>query len=158
MISDFLYTVLKTIKSRIFIMSLILIGLFSVLVYRLFDLQIVNENYYMSTYIQKAEKTVYSSGTRGKILDVKGKVLAHDELAYTIKIEDKIDSSDEKNEKLNAIVYKAINIIESYGDKVIVDFPISLNSDGKWVANYTSDASKKIFLENIFGQGLKKNY
>ena len=78
MISDFLYTVLKTIKSRIFIVSLILIGLFSVLVYRIFDLQIVNENYYMSTYIQKAEKTVYSSGTRGKILDVNGKVLAHD--------------------------------------------------------------------------------
>ena len=95
MISDFLYTVLKTIKSRIFIISLIMIGLFSVLVYRIFDLQIVNENYYMSTYIQKAEKTVYSSGTRGKILDVNGKVLAHDELAYTIKIEDsKLDFQD----------------------------------------------------------------
>lgn len=157
MISDFLYTVLKTIKSRIFIVSLILIGLFSVLVYRIFDLQIVNENYYMSTYIQKAEKTVYSSGTRGKILDVNGKVLAHDELAYTIKIEDKIESSNEKNDTLNAIVYKAINIIEDHGDKVMVDFPISLDNDGKWVANYTSDASKKIFLENIFGKGLKRN-
>lgn len=157
MISDFLYTVLKIIKSRIFIMSLILIGLFSVLVYRIFDLQIVNENYYMSTYIQKAEKTVYSSGTRGKILDVNGKVLAHDELAYTIRIEDKIDSSDEKNKILNDIVYKAINIIESYGDKVSVDFPISLNSDGKWVANYTSDASKERFLKDIFGKDLKKN-
>lgn len=157
MISDFLYTVLKTIKSRIFIVSLILIGLFSVLVYRIFDLQIVNENYYMSTYIQKAEKTVYSSGTRGKILDVNGKVLAHDELAYTIKIEDKIESSNEKNNTLNAIVYKAINIIESHGDKVIVDFPISLNNDGKWEANYTSDASKKLFLTNIFGKELKRN-
>lgn len=157
MISDFLYTVLKTIKSRIFIISLILIGLFSVLVYRIFDLQIINENYYMSTYIQKAEKTVYSSGTRGKILDVNGKVLAHDELAYTIKIEDKIESSNEKNDTLNAIVYKAIHIIEDHGDKVMVDFPISLDNDGKWVANYTSDASKKIFLENIFGKGLKRN-
>ena len=53
----------------------------------------------------------------------------------TIKIEDKIDSSDEKNSILNAIVYKAINIIESNGDKVSVDFPISLNNDGKWVTN-----------------------
>lgn len=157
MISDFLYTVLKTIKSRIFIMSLILIGLFSVLIYRIFDLQIVNENYYMSTYIQKAEKTVYSSGTRGKILDVNGKVLAHDELAYTIKIEDKIDSSDEKNSILNNIVYKAVNIIEGHGDKVVVDFPISLDNDGKWVTNYTSDAAKNLFLTNIFGKGLKKN-
>ena len=157
MISDFLYTVSKIIRSRIFIMSLILIGLFSVLVYRIFDLQIVNENYYMSTYIQKAEKTVYTSGTRGKILDVNGKVLAHDELAYTIKIEDKIDSSDEKNSILNAIVYKAINIIESNGDKVSVDFPISLNNDGKWVTNYTSDSAKNLFLTNIFGKELKRD-
>lgn len=157
MIGDFLYTVLKTIKSRIFIMSLILIGLFSVLVYRIFDLQIVNENYYMSTYIQKAEKTVYTSGTRGKILDVNGTVLAYDELGYTIKIEDKIDSSDEKNNILNAIVYKAITIIEGHGDKVSVDFPISLNADGKWTANYTSDAARNLFLTNIFGKELKRN-
>ena len=157
MISDFLYTVSKIIKSRIFIMSLVLIGLFSILVYRLFDLQIVNENYYMSTYIQKAEKTVYSSGTRGKILDASGKVLAYDELAYTIKIEDKIESSDEKNDTLNAIVYKAIHIIESHGDKISVDFPISLNNDGKWEVNYTSDAAKKLFLTNIFGENLERN-
>lgn len=157
MISDFLYTVSKIIKSRIFIVSLILISMFSTLIYRIFDLQIVNENYYMSTYIQQFKKTVYTPGTRGRILDVKGNELAHDELAYAVKIEDKIDSSDEKNQELNAIVYKAIKIIEQNGDKVIYDFPIYLNSDGKWVENYSSDASKKIFLENIFGKGLKKN-
>ena len=111
MISDFLYTVLKTIKSRIFIISLIIIALFTTLIFRIFDLQIVNENYYMSTYIQKAEKTIYTSGTRGRILDAKGKVLAYDELAYAVRIEDKLESSDEKNSQLNAIVYKAIQII-----------------------------------------------
>ncbi len=161
MISDFLYTLLKIIKSRIFIVSLIIIGLFSVLIYRIFDLQIVNENYYMSTYIQKAEKTVYTPGTRGKIRDVNGEILAYDELAYTVKIEDKIDSSDTKNAQLNHIVYKAIQIIEKYQDKVIVDFPIILNDDGKWEAAFSSDATKKTFMTNIFGKNLtvdKHNY
>lgn len=155
MISDFLYTVLKTIKSRIFIISLIIIALFTTLIFRIFDLQIVNENYYMSTYIQKAEKTIYTSGTRGRILDAKGKVLAYDELAYAVRIEDKLDSSDEKNSQLNAIVYKAIQIIESNKDKVSVDFPIILNSDGKWEYNFTSDTAKTRFLKNIFGDTLE---
>ena len=112
MIGDFLYTVSKIIKSRIFIVSLIIIALFSTLLYRVFDLQIVNENYYMSTYIQQAERTVYNQGTRGKIYDVNGKVLAYDELAYTVRMEDKLDSSNEKNQLMNDIVYKAINVIE----------------------------------------------
>ena len=157
MISDFLYTILKIIKSRIFIVSVIIIALFSGLIYRIFDLQIINENYYMSTYIQKSEKTVYKSGTRGKILDKKGKVLAYDELAYAVRIEDKIDSSDQKNSQLNAIVSKAIKIIEKNGDKISVDFPIILNDDGKWEENFTSDASKKLFMTNLFGKTLKKN-
>lgn len=154
MISDFLYTVSKIIKSRIFIVSLILIGLFSVLIFRIFDLQIINENYYMSTYIQKAEKTIYKSGTRGKILDTNGKVLAYDELAYAVVFEDKIDSSNTKNQQLNEIVVNAITIIEKHGDKVSVDFPIILNSDDKWEFSFTSDASKKLFFNNIFGENL----
>ncbi|MFR6563123.1 MAG: hypothetical protein ACLUR5_15330 [Eubacterium ventriosum] len=58
----------------------------------------------MSTYIQKTEKTIYKSGTRGKILDKSGKVLAYDALSYAVTIEDKIDSSDTKNSQLNDIV------------------------------------------------------
>ena len=57
----------------------------------------------MSTYIQKTEKTIYKSGTRGKILDKSGKVLAYDALSYAVTIEDKIDSSDTKNSQLNHI-------------------------------------------------------
>ena len=75
----------------------------------------------MSTYIQKTEKTIYKSGTRGKILDKSGKVLAYDALSYAVTIEDKIDSSDTKNSQLNDIVSQTIDIIEKYGDKVTVD-------------------------------------
>ena len=77
--------------------------------------------------------------------------------AYAVRIEDKIDSSDKKNSQLNAIVSKAIKIIEKNGDKISVDFPIILNDDGKWEENFTSDASKKLFMTNLFGKTLKKN-
>ena len=39
-------------------------------------------------------------------------------------MEDKLDSSNEKNQLMNDIVYKAINVIEKYGDKVIVDLSL----------------------------------
>lgn len=133
-------------------MSLIFIGLFSVLIYRIFDLQIVNENYYMSTYIQKAEKTIYNSGTRGNIYDKSGNLLAYDTLAYVVTMEDTLDSSDEKNEQLNEIVIKTIKLIEKYGDKISVDFPIILTDDGKWEYTFTSDSAQKRFLKNLFGE------
>ena len=155
MISDFFYTISKIIKSRIFIVSLFIIGLFAVLLYRVFDLQIINENYYMSTYIQKTEKTIYKSGTRGKILDKSGKVLAYDALSYAVTIEDKIDSSDTKNSQLNNIVSQTIDIIEKYGDKVTVDFPISLTKDGKWEYNITSEAGILRFKKNVTSNDCK---
>ena len=152
MVSDLLYNILKILKSRIFIVGFIIVCLFSTLIYRLFDLQIVNENYYLSTYIQQAEKSVYTSGTRGKILDAKGEVLAYDSLAYAVVIEDKIDSSDEKNQQLNQIVAKAITLIEKNGDSVLYDFPISLNPAGHFEFNFSSDAQKNLFIGNIFGE------
>ena len=94
---------------------------------------------------------MYKSGTRGKILDVNGEILAYDELAYAVVFEDKIDSSDTKNSQLNSIVVNAISIIEKYGDKISVDFPIILNDDNKWEFTFTSDASKNLFFRNIFG-------
>ena len=32
-----------------------------------------------------------------------------------------------------------------------------MNNDGKWEVNYTSDAAKKLFLTNIFGENLERN-
>ena len=97
MISDFFYTIYNIIKSRIFIVGAVLTVLFGVVLFRLFDLQIINESYYMNTYVQQAEKTVYTPGTRGNIYDTNGELLAYNELSYAVTFEDKIDSSDEKN-------------------------------------------------------------
>lgn len=127
-------------------------ALFSVLIIRLFNLQIVNENYYMSTYIQKAEKTVYTSGTRGNIYDCKGRLLAYDTLAYVATIEDVTEESDDKNKQLNDIAEKTIKTIEKYGDKIIVDFPIILDENKNWKYNFNSDDEKNLFIKNLFGE------
>ena len=72
MIREILEIVFSFIKSRVFILSVMFLGLFSVLVVRVFNLQVVNSDQYVVGYTQMSEKTRYSTGTRGNIYDADG--------------------------------------------------------------------------------------
>ena len=100
-----------------------------VLLYRCFNLQIVNGEEYLNDFILQIEKTRDISSTRGRILDRNGNVLAENELAYSVKIEDVFESSRNKNAKVNDVVYRLIKLIEKNGDSVITDFKIIIDED-----------------------------
>ena len=142
---------LNIIKSRLFILSTIFFGLFMVLIFRIFDLQIVNEDYYLNTYVQKAEREKYTPATRGNILDRTGAILAYNKLAYVVTIEDKLDPSLTKNQELNEIIYKTVTLIEKNDDTIIYDFPISLNKNDQLTFSATSETARIRFLKNIYG-------
>lgn len=152
MVKEFFETILNILKSRLFVMMLIVCMLFSVLIFRTFNLQIVNEEYYLNNYIQKAEKEVLTSGTRGLIYDRNGEVLAYNQLAYAVEIEDALSASDTKNEELNAIVYKTINIIQSHGNQLINDFPIIVDSNGAYAFSVSSENERLRFLRDVYGK------
>ena len=57
-----------------------------VLLYRCFNLQIVNGEEYLNDFILQIEKTRDISSTRGRILDRNGNVLAENELAYSVRM------------------------------------------------------------------------
>ena len=155
MIRDFIDIVLSVLKNRLLYVSLILIALFSAIVVRLYNLQIYNEDYYMKTYIKKAEKTIYNQATRGLIYDRNGNVLAYNELAYAVTIEDTLESNSKRSEKLNNIILNAIQIIEDNGDDIIYDFGIEVKRDGSFEYTMTSDSARLTFLKNIYGNELK---
>ena len=73
----------------------------AVLVYRLFDLQIVNGESYLDNFRLMIEKVKTLEGTRGNIYDRNGNLLAYNELAYSVTIEDVYESGRGKNAKLN---------------------------------------------------------
>ena len=73
-----------------FALALIFTAMYGVLVQKLFDLQIVNGEQYLTQYVSKIKKTVYTPGTRGNIYDCNGKILAYNQLAYSVTIEDNI--------------------------------------------------------------------
>ena len=109
MIKELLEIILSFIRSRLFILCVVFFGMFSILVVRIFQLQIVQGEYYQEYYEQKAEKTIYNSGTRGNIYDRKGKLLAYNKLAYAVTIQDSLDISNKKKKNEKCFTFKHIH-------------------------------------------------
>lgn len=137
----------NVVKSRFFALVTTYILLFSILVGRMFYLQIVKgETYDREASLQKQKiKTIKSA--RGKIYDCNGKLLVTNEQSYSITIE---DSGDLKtNQEKNTMIEKCITLIEKHGDSLDLDFPISMNKNGKF--KYTvNQAAQLRFKREIF--------
>lgn len=147
---------IRIFKSRIFVLYFIFAIFFVVIFIRVFDLQIIKNDYYMSNYIQKAQKPIYTAGTRGNIYDRNGQILASNKLSYTVTIEDVMDSGSDKNKNLNAIIDKTIKIIEENGDSLTNDFPIILNAAGEPEYSLDDGSAKSTFLSNVYGLSKEK--
>ncbi|MCI8293254.1 MAG: penicillin-binding protein [Hespellia sp.] len=142
------------IKSRLFVMIVAFCFLFAILINRVFYLQIVKGQDYLDNYKLQIMKTRTISGTRGNIYDRNGNLLAYNELAYSVTIEDNItsDSRAEKNEILNEILEKIIAIVESNGDSVISDFGIILDKHDNYTFNQSSETQKLRFIADVYGK------
>jgi penicillin-binding protein 2 len=141
---------LEFLTSRLLLLFIVFVAMAATLIYRLFDLQIVNGQSYLDNFqlmIQK-EKTI--QGTRGNIYDRNGNILAYNELAYSVTIEDVYESGSTKNEELNTTIYKLIHMIEDNGDSVDSDFNIILNENNEY--EFTVEGTKLLrFKADIYG-------
>ncbi len=138
------------ITSRLFVLIVCFSILCLTLLHRVFTLQIVNGEEYMNNFKLKIRKERSIASTRGNIYDCNGELLAYNELAYNVTIEDVYESGNDKNEKLNATIYKLIKIIEKNGDKIINDFNIVLDKDDHYQFT-VSDKQKLRFLADVYG-------
>ena len=144
--------IISLLKSRIFPMILVFIVLISVLVHRLFVLQIINGESYVKDLSSSIQKDMSVAATRGRIFDKNGVLLAYNDLAYAVRISDsgKYNNNAEKNEKLNASIDKTLDIIEAKGDTYSNDFPI-VYEDGQYVFNIKDNELLR-FLRDIYGK------
>ena len=77
-------SIIEHVKHRLFVVTVLFLVLFGILIYRLFDLQIVNGEKYQESFTYKSVKTVAVKATRGNIYDCNGKLLAYNEASYTL--------------------------------------------------------------------------
>lgn len=153
MLREAIEYLISILKSRLFPMITFFTVLACILVYRIFELQIVNGEEYLKVISKAVEDTKSVSATRGRIYDVNGKLLAYNELAFSINISDSgvYESTEKKNEQLNKIIYDTIKIIEKHGHEVSCDFSIAVNDDNKYV--FTVDGSALLrFLRDCYGK------
>ncbi len=142
--------ILKFITSRIVISCTVLICCMSILVYRLFYLQIIRGEEYVDTFQLKIMKEKDIQATRGNIYDRNGNLLAYNELANSVTIEDVYESGSGRNAAINATVNKLIDIIEENGDEVDSDFNIALDTNGDF--EFTVEGTSLLrFLADVYG-------
>ncbi len=134
---------------RIYIMIILFVLLSMVLIYRIFYLQIVNGESYLENFTYQTTKEITIDSSRGKIYDTNGKLLAYNELAYSVTIQDLYESNGNKNANLNDTIYRMIQMIEANGDSIINDFNIVLNENGTYDFA-VSGITLKRFLADVF--------
>lgn len=137
-------------NGRLIILAVIFLALAGVQTYRIFDLQIVNGAQALEDFTLKIQKERSIPSTRGNIYDRNGKVLAHNELAYNVTIEDVYESGSKKNEKLNETILKLIHLIEQSGDEIDSDFSIIIDEDGNYAYTVT-DTKLRRFRADVYG-------
>ena len=142
---------ISLIKSRILFLLLFFAVLSGILIYRVFDLQIINGENYLNNFSLQSKKERTVDAVRGNIYDKNGVLLAYNELAYSVTIEDVYESGSDKNKNLNNTICKTINYIESNGDKISCDFNIYLDEYGNYQFSVSGTKLNR-FKADIYGR------
>lgn len=140
----------RLFSSRLFALSIIFTLMFCGLVIKLFHMQILNGEDYLNSYMQKTERNVTTPGTRGNIYDCNGNVLAYNELAYSVTIQD--IGAYPKVVDRNAMMYRLVKILERRGETVEGKFEVAIDQDGDMIFTCASDSAKNRFLLNFYGK------
>ncbi|WP_294318634.1 penicillin-binding transpeptidase domain-containing protein [Pseudobutyrivibrio sp.] len=149
-IKDFLTNLFS---SRIRVVSVAMIIFATVLVSRLFYLQIINGSEYQDNYNLKLEKTETIPATRGNIYDRNGNLLAYNELVYAVTIQDNgtYSSKKERSESLNKEIGRIVTNLEKNGDKIDNNFGIFIDSSGQYQFLSSGNALQR-FRADVFGR------
>lgn len=139
----------KVVTSRLFALSAVFLIMFCVLVGRLFKLQIVEGEEYQDAYIALAEKVIKTASTRGNIYDRNGNVLAYNELAYSVTMQD--IGAFKKDADWNSMLYELVTILNKHGETAQGSLELMIDHDGEVAYSTKTEAARKRFLRDLYG-------
>lgn len=121
--------------------------MFGVLIYRVFQMQIVNgtTNTAEEEYLDVEERPIKS--TRGEIKDRNGILLAYNTSSYSVVMCD--SAALTTNKEKNAMINKLVKLLEDYGYPLELSFGIELDDNGQLVFNVEGNALNR-FLKNAY--------
>lgn len=160
MLHDLFETIKENIKNyvthRLFVVTIIAIILFSMLIVRLFTLQIVEGEEHLNNFTYKIERSLSIDASRGNIYDRNGNLLAYNKLVYSVTFGNSSELTSQakelgitENKLKNQIVYDTICILEKNGDSLVNNFNITINDKG--ALEFTVEGSaRKRFLMDVY--------
>ena len=146
----------KISLKRTTVLILVFVIMSVVLVRRLFDLQIIQGEDYISKFQARTTKERVLKSTRGNILDRNGDILASNVLSYSLTLEDNgtYTSTREKNLTLNVVAYQVLQILHSNGDDITHSFHIVVDKNGEYTFDVAEGFTLNRFRADIYGQAL----
>ena len=146
----------KISLKRTTVLILVFVIMSVVLVLRLFDLQIIQGEDYISKFQARTTKERVLKSTRGNILDRNGDILASNVLSYSLTLEDNgtYTSTREKNLTLNGVAYQVLQILHSNGDDITHSFHIVVDKNGEYAFDVAEGFTLNRFRADIYGQAL----
>lgn len=138
---------------RCFILQFIFIALFSILIHRLFVLQIVNGQKYAEDVELQITRTIREHNTRGNIYDCNGEILAYNELVYTVTMIDDGTYASERERQLsiNSVIYCVMKKLNENNEQINNELKIEVGTDGNYVYTVSGRALAR-FKADIFGE------
>ena len=141
--------IVNFITSRTNVLTILFIVMAGALIQRIFELQIVNGETYQNEFSLQIRRERSIPSSRGNIYDRNGKLLAYNDLAYSVTIEDVYENTN-KNANMNATLLRVFDILEENGDEVVSDFNVYLDEDADYAFS-VSGTSLQRFLADVYG-------
>lgn len=128
-------------KGRLLFIKIILVILMSIIICKLYGMQIINGQGYKNLSSQRISANITEKAPRGEITDRNGKVLVTNRKGYSIKLQ-KTSISDEE---FNAMLLKLFEIFDQEQHTVTDSLPITWTEPFSYT--FENDESKKKWFE-----------
>ncbi len=136
-------------SSRMLPIAAFYIVLAGVLIFQMYRIQILDVKQVVAEEEYKLVKERPIASTRGLIYDRNGRVLAYNELSYSVILEDSPILNT--NQKKNAMLHQLIQILERENAELEPEFYITLGESG--ILEYTVDGTARLrFIKNALGK------
>lgn len=124
-------------KGRLLFIKIVLILMAAAIIWRLYDMQIINGQGYKNLSDQRISANIVQKAPRGEITDRNGKVLVTNRKGYSIKLQ----KNSMADRDFNAMLLKLFNILDEEGIQISDTLPVT--STVPYEYTFADDEEKK---------------
>lgn len=132
-------------SQRLIEFMIIIVIMFTILIFRLIYLQIINGEKYLNEVRATIYRDLNVKAPRGNIYDKYGNTLANNKVAYNVKFDGSMKQISTKDK--NEIFLEVFDILEKNDEKIYLNFPISVKKPYEYILSNSDRWKKEMNIE-----------